>query len=92
MLLLVDARSGMIVGTELLRPVPSFASMVEQELPTTILKEFIRLKALPRAIATRSERMYKLLQPLAKELGFKLQRRQHLPTLDAVRMMMESMM
>jgi hypothetical protein len=80
-LLTVDARSGMILGTELLHPQPSLEAMWGQ-VPATLISHLAGVGVLPKEIKVRSDLLFQLLQPVAEELGFKLKQSNRLRGLD----------
>lgn len=84
MLLAIDSNSGLILGTELLKPEPSLEAMWGS-LPSTLVSQFARLGILPSQISVRSPILFQLLQPLAEELGFELKATPVLPSLDQAR-------
>lgn len=89
MLMLVEARSGFVLGSDLLQPLPSLEEMWGQ-LPLRSLRQIAMLGAVPAEIHVRSEVLFHMLQRLGEELGFKLKRTRRLPALDSVRRELES--
>jgi hypothetical protein len=87
----VEARSGVILGTDLLAPKPSLDA-VWAKAPGALLNVLRRLGSLPTVVAVRSERVYELLEPVAAELGIRLTRQRSLPALEQVRATLEQWM
>lgn len=83
-LLTVDKQSGMILGQELLQPLPSLLEMYGQ-IPLKVVYLLSKLGSRPKAIHVRSPVLYQLLTTLDKELGFKLKSSNRLPLLDSAR-------
>ncbi|NJN98308.1 MAG: hypothetical protein HC875_31575 [Anaerolineales bacterium] len=83
-LLTVDKRSGMILGQELLPPLPSLLDMYSQ-IPLKVVYLLSKLGSRPKEIRVRSPILYQLLTTLEKELGFKLKSTNQLALLDSVR-------
>ncbi len=88
MLMLVEARSGYVLGSDLMQPLPSMEEMWGQ-LPLTVLQQIARLGAIPAEIHVRSEVLFHMLQHLGEELGFKLKQTRRLPQLDTARRHLE---
>jgi hypothetical protein len=84
MLLAVDSNSGMILGTELLRPQPSLEAMWGS-VPLTLVSQFGHLGMLPSQISVRSPLLLQLFQPLAEALAFELELTSVLPSIDQAR-------
>ncbi|MGD8791060.1 MAG: hypothetical protein PVF47_00800 [Anaerolineae bacterium] len=83
-LMLVEASSGMIVGTEVMIAKPDFSAM-EAQAQAGFLDTLERLRATPGLVAVRDERLYHLLAPAASALGFQLLVSPRLPALDEAR-------
>jgi hypothetical protein len=83
-LLTVDKRSGMILGQELLQPLPSLLEMYSQ-IPLKVVYLLSKLGSRPKEIRVRSPLLYQLLTTLDKDLGFKLKSSNRLPRLDSAR-------
>jgi hypothetical protein len=81
MLLTVDAGSGMVLGTELLEPVPSLEAMWGS-VPLAVAGQLAGLGLRPEQVTVGSELLFGLLQPLAESLRFELKRSHYLPELD----------
>jgi hypothetical protein len=90
-LMIVEASSGMILGTDLLAPKPSLDALWAQA-PTRFLDAIALMGYLPQRIAVRDERLYSLLLPLAAGLGIRLERSWRLPALDEARTTLETWM
>jgi len=91
MLMLADARSGMVVGFELLKPVPSLTEMKGQ-IPMKLAEWLTQAGVVPALISVRSELLLELLNPLAKILNIKLGQSDSLPSLEAAMDSMFGMM
>ncbi len=83
-LMVVESKSGLILGMELMLARPSLAAVEEQSL-TKFMDLISRGGSLPRQIAVRNERLYNLLMPLAAGLGIQLRQARHMPALDQAR-------
>jgi hypothetical protein len=81
MLMMVEAKSGHILGNELLSPKPSLDEMWGQ-VPYQVARQLSRLGVVPREIAVRSDWLAQLLSPLAEELDFKVIQPKKLKALD----------
>ncbi len=84
MLLTVDTVSGMILGSELLKPFPSQESMWGS-VPEGLADQLSGVGLLPEKVSVDSDLLFQLLEPLASEAGFALELSPSLPGLDAVR-------
>ncbi len=80
-LLVVDSRSGMILGTELLAPEPGLAEMWGS-VPVEVVYQIARMGVIPRRIKVRSRQLFALLQLLAEELGFEVKATPRMRELD----------
>ena len=83
MLLTVDTVSGMILGSELLKPFPSQESMWGS-VPEGLADQLSGVGLLPKKVSVDSELLFQLLEPLAG-VGFELELSPTLPGLDKVR-------
>ena len=83
-LLLADARSGTILGVDLLTPVESLERMWSQ-VPEAVVRRLLAAGQAPREMRARSELLLQLLEPLATKVGFTLRRAATLPSADAAR-------
>jgi len=81
MLLLGEAQSGLILGTELLQPDPSLEAMWGL-IPVKVVHQLSPLGVVPREVRVRSELLFHLLQELAADLGFELKQTDTLRGLD----------
>lgn len=84
MLLMVEQQSGMILGSEMLKPEPTLMDMWGL-IPLNVAQQLYRMGVLPKEIKTRSSLLLQLLQPLANDLGFKLKESQKLSKLDSAK-------
>ena len=81
LLMMVDKQSSMILGADLLSPLPSLEAMWE-DIPAavvTILANYL----LPKEIQTKAALIALLLSPLEKELGIKVKLVSRLPALES---------
>ena len=83
-LLIVEARSGYILATDMLSPEPSLETMWG-EIPQRLLSHLAQAEWVPKTIHVRSPLLVGLLGPIAEELDFQLRSSRTLPGLDAVR-------
>jgi hypothetical protein len=83
-LLLVDAQSGFVLGTELLAPEPSLEAMWGT-VPLKLVQTLVRTRALPARITVRSDLLKALLEPLTDELGIQLRQSHSLRALDSAK-------
>ncbi len=84
MLLTVDAGSGMVVGTDLLEPLPSLEAMWSS-VPLAVTQQLTGLGLRPEQLTVDSELLYELLQPLAEASRFELELAPFLPALHEAR-------
>ncbi len=82
MLMLADARSGMVLGFELMKPEPSLTGMHGQ-IPMKLAEWLAQAGVVPALISVRSELLLELLNPLAAILNVKLGQSDSLPSLEA---------
>jgi hypothetical protein len=80
--MLADARSGMIVGFELMHPDPSLAEM-RAEIPSQLAGWLAQAGVVPERITARSELLLELFEPLAEALNVALYQADELPGIDA---------
>ena len=80
MLMLADHESGMIVGVDMLTPIPSIEEMWS-EIPA-IVTEKLADDFPPKEIHVKDDMLYLLLQPLAEEVGFNLKKQPRLKQID----------
>ena len=71
LLMLAEASSGAIVGSDMLQPLPSLDAM-RAELPTKVAEYLLQLGVKPLIIAVRAETTARSLAPLADELGIRI--------------------
>lgn len=83
-LFLVEAKSGMILGTEILNADPSLEAMWGS-IPMRVVKTFASNGVRPGEIHVSSRLLHDLLGPLAEELGLKLRLARRLPALEQAR-------
>jgi len=81
MLMMADAKSGMIVGFEMMRPEPSLTEMHGQ-IPSKIAEWFTQAGVIPERITARSELLLELLVPSAATLNISLYQSDELPSID----------
>jgi hypothetical protein len=82
LLMLVDASSELILGNDMLQPLPSLDAM-RAEFPTKVAEYLLKLGVKPLKIAVRTERTAQSLAPLAEELGIRIKISPRLPALDS---------
>src|SRR5829696_5721591 len=84
MLLVVDAGSGMVLGSDLLAPHPSPEAMWGR-VPETLADQLFAVELAPEKISVDSALLFDLLEPLASEAGFDLKLSPSLPGLEPAR-------
>lgn len=84
MLLMVDGDSGMVLGSELLKPEPSQEALWGL-VPVTLVHQLAAVGIVPRQIKVRSPLLFQLLQLLVEELGFEVKSTRTLRRLDQAR-------
>ena len=84
MLLVVDAGSGMVLGSDLLAPHPSPEAMWGR-VPENLADQLFAVELAPEKISVDSELLFELLEPLASEAGFDLELSPSLPGLEPAR-------
>jgi hypothetical protein len=82
LLMLADASSGAIVGSDMLQPLPSLDAM-RAELPTKVAEHLLQFGARPLKIAVGTETTARSLAQLASELGVRIKLSPNLPALDS---------
>jgi hypothetical protein len=82
LMLILDSRAGMIIGTNMLQITTTLADL-RADIPNEIGRALANLEAVPRFIVVRSEWLAEALKPLAAELGLKIQPADSLPALEA---------
>src|SRR4030095_9357302 len=81
LLMLVEASSGVILGNDMLQPLPSLDAM-RAEFPTKVAEHLLRLGVRPLRVAVRTGTTARALAPLADELGIRIKLSPTLPALD----------
>jgi hypothetical protein len=84
MLLVVDAGSGMVLGSDLEVPHPSLEAMWGR-VPENLADQLFALELAPEKISVDSELLFELLEPLAGEAAFGLELSPALPGLEPAR-------
>jgi hypothetical protein len=82
MLLAVEHDSGMVLGSELLAVEETLEAMWGL-VPVNVLQQIAGFRMRPQQIHVRSPLLYQLLELLIDELGFDLQLKSSLPSLDS---------
>lgn len=90
-LMTVDARSGMILGADVLAPKPTLDA-VWAKAPEVFLKILRRMGSRPTEVAVSSERLYRLLEPVTAGLGIRLTLKPWLPTLEGAKAALAQLM
>ncbi len=90
-LLVAESKSGTILGTELLQPLPSLEAMWAR-IPLVIIQLFSSLGVVPAAVQISSPMLMQLLPILSEELGFQIKKKKRLPKLDSAKQEMLSML
>jgi hypothetical protein len=81
-LLMVDAKTGMIVGQEMFKPEPDLDSIFLRT-PNAILTQCLKmLQKRPSTLRVSEEYLFNMLEPIFKPLGIKIVLREELPALD----------
>jgi hypothetical protein len=80
LLMLADHESGMILGVDMLTPLPSLEEMWS-EVPGIVVEKLANDLA-PREIHVKDDMLYILLQPVAQEVGFNLKKQSRLKQID----------
>lgn len=88
-LLMVDARSGMVLLVDLLQ-IETTMDDLYGRVPGRLLDDFVEKGSVPQEMHIAEDWLYELLQPLAQQVGFKLQLVREIPALDAARIFLES--
>ena len=83
-LLVVEAASGMVLGTELLGPDPTLEAMYGL-VPMTVVRLLARLGIMPGEVKVRTALLHQLLEVLVEDLGFNLEHAPVLPALDSAK-------
>ncbi|HXF85653.1 MAG TPA: hypothetical protein VNK49_09705 [Anaerolineales bacterium] len=80
MLMLADHHSGMILGFDLLTPLPSMEAMWS-EVPAVVVEKLAEGFP-PKEVLVKDAMLYMLLQPVAEEAGFRLKKESHLKMIE----------
>ena len=80
MLILVDQDSGMILGIDMLTPLPSLEEMWSH-VPAIVVEKLAQ-NIPPREIQVKDDMLYFLLQPVAQELGFSIKKQSRLKQIE----------
>lgn len=83
-LLLVESRSGFVLGSEMLVPDPTEEAMYGR-VPANVARLLAKASVLPREVHVRSTLLFQLLESLADDLGITLVETPKLPALDQAR-------
>lgn len=81
LMLIVDSKMGLIMGVEMLQPLPTIAAM-RANVPNKLVEFFAKLDAIPSQIILRADWLVGLLKPLTDELNIKLKLVSSLPNTD----------
>ncbi|MFZ0548151.1 MAG: hypothetical protein WAM60_22080 [Candidatus Promineifilaceae bacterium] len=84
MLMIVEPKTGMIIGSELLSPFPTLESMWGK-IPEAICKVMIKVNLYPNEIRISSPRLYMILEPVAEDIGFSITLTDALPSLEGAK-------
>ncbi len=87
-LLVVEGRSGMVLGSQLLTPEPTLET-VFGAVPSAAVRILAKVGLLCQEVRVRSELLVQLLTPLEEVLGFEVRMVQTLPMLDQARAFMD---
>jgi len=90
-LLVVDAESGLVLGSDVMTAQPSLQEMWST-VPTKVMGIFAGSQMLPARIATASSRLEEYLAPLAAEWNCPIKTFRRLPALEAARTALEQFM
>lgn len=90
MLMLADHDSGMILGVDLLVPLPSMEAMWS-EVPAVVVEKLAEGFP-PKEILVKDEMLYILLQPVAEEVGFRLNKQSRLKMISRARRELQNFM
>ncbi|OGG47137.1 MAG: hypothetical protein A3F84_16945 [Candidatus Handelsmanbacteria bacterium RIFCSPLOWO2_12_FULL_64_10] len=86
-LMMVEARSGLVLFHDLLQPQPSLEEMW-RSVPLKMVDQFAKAQMIPTEVRVCSEQLFDLLKPLAGASRFKLKRVSALRTLEPAREML----
>ena len=90
MLMLADHDSGMILGVDLLTPLPSMEAMWS-EVPAVVVEKLADGLP-PQEIQVKDDMLYLLLQPVAEEVGFSLKKQSRLKMIEHARRELKNFM
>jgi hypothetical protein len=88
-LMLADHESGMILGIEMLTPLPSLEDMWS-EVPAIVVEKLAD-DLPPREIQVKNDMLYLVLQPVAQELRFSLKKRSSLKSIGRAKRELQKM-
>ncbi len=91
MVMTLESNVGFILGADLIRPLPSFESMIAQ-IPNIVLTHVSRLQVRPAKIQVDSERLFVLLQGLGERTKLKFELVDYLPGIEAAKASMAAFM
>jgi hypothetical protein len=77
----VDAQSGMVIGVDLLQPLPTLEAMWAT-IPAHAAELFANARLRPAAVGVNNDLLHQLLQPLAATLNIRLVKRGRLRALE----------
>lgn len=80
LLLLAEHESGFILASDFFKPLPSVEAMMG-EIPAQIV-EILADRLAPKEIQVKNEMLFRLLQPVAEEVGFKLTKPSRLRSIE----------
>jgi hypothetical protein len=90
MLMLADHESGMILGVDLLTPLPSMEAMWS-EVPAIVVEKLAEGFP-PKEIQVKDDMLYILLQAVAQEAGFAIKKQSHLKAIDHAKRELQNFM
>jgi hypothetical protein len=91
LLMIADSESGFIFGLEAMTPEGSLPAMYGR-FPETLARLLLQAKIVPKRLTLRSDRLLKMLEPLAKALKIQLCYAEELPSIDEAAASMEQML
>lgn len=90
MLMLADHDSGMILGFDMLTPLPSMEAMWS-EIPAIVVEKLAEGFP-PKEVLVKDEMLHLLLQPVAEEAGFRLKKEPRLKMIEYARQELQNLM
>jgi hypothetical protein len=90
LLMLADHKSSMILGVDLLTPLPSMESMWS-EVPAVVVEKLAEGFP-PKEIHVKDDMLYLLLQPVAEELGCAIKKQSRLKVIDRAKRNLDNYM